>query len=100
MPNSFRPEHRVRKQADFDRAYQARLFAADGVLIVNAALAPYPDLVVSALSVEPPGAWAPGSAVTLHWDVQNAGTSATPARAIDSAERLRSSSPLRRISPR
>jgi ribonuclease P protein component len=37
MSNSFRPEHRVRKQADFDRAYQARIFAADAVLIVNAA---------------------------------------------------------------
>jgi ribonuclease P protein component len=37
MTNEFRPEHRVRKQADFDRIYAARLFAADGVLIVNAA---------------------------------------------------------------
>jgi ribonuclease P protein component len=37
MSNQFRPEHRVRKQADFDRVYAARLFAADGVLIVNAA---------------------------------------------------------------
>jgi ribonuclease P protein component len=37
MGNEFRPEHCVRKQADFDRAYAARLFAADGVLIVNAA---------------------------------------------------------------
>ena len=33
--NAFRPEHRVRKQADFDRIYAARHFAADGVLIVN-----------------------------------------------------------------
>ncbi|HEY2412455.1 MAG TPA: ribonuclease P protein component [Pirellulaceae bacterium] len=37
MGNQFRPEHRVRKQADFDRVYAARQFAADGVLIVNAA---------------------------------------------------------------
>jgi ribonuclease P protein component len=37
MGNEFRPEHRVRKQADFDRVYAARVFAADGVLIVNAA---------------------------------------------------------------
>src|SRR4029079_1616073 len=37
MSNEFRPEHRVRKQADFDRVYAARLFAADGVLIVNTA---------------------------------------------------------------
>jgi len=37
MSNPFRPEHRVRKQADFDRVYAERLFAADGVLIVNAA---------------------------------------------------------------
>jgi len=36
MSNEFRPEHRVRKQADFDRAYAARQFAADGVLIINA----------------------------------------------------------------
>jgi ribonuclease P protein component len=37
MSNRFRPEDRVRKQADFDRVYQARVFAADAVLIVNAA---------------------------------------------------------------
>jgi ribonuclease P protein component len=37
MSNEFRPEHRVRKQADFDRVYAVRQFAADGVLIVNAA---------------------------------------------------------------
>jgi ribonuclease P protein component len=37
MGNPFRPEHRVRKQADFDRVFRARQFAADGVLIVNAA---------------------------------------------------------------
>src|SRR3954468_15974350 len=37
MSYAFPPEHRVRKQADFDRAYKARQFAADGVLVVNAA---------------------------------------------------------------
>jgi ribonuclease P protein component len=36
MSKPFRPEHRVRKQADFDRVYAARQFAADGVLIINA----------------------------------------------------------------
>src|SRR5262245_49625925 len=36
MTNHFRPEDRMRKQADFDRAYQARVFAANEVLIVNA----------------------------------------------------------------
>ena len=36
MPDlSFRPEHRVRKQEDFERIYQARIFAADDVLIAN-----------------------------------------------------------------
>ena len=37
MPASFRSEHRVRKQEDFDRIYQARLYAADSVLVVNGA---------------------------------------------------------------
>jgi len=37
MSNEFRHEHRVRKQADFDRVYAARMFAADAMLIVNAA---------------------------------------------------------------
>jgi ribonuclease P protein component len=32
---SFGKELRLRKQAEFDRAYQAKLFAADDVLIVN-----------------------------------------------------------------
>ena len=35
MNARFRAEDRVRKQEDFDRVYQARNFAADGVLIVN-----------------------------------------------------------------
>jgi ribonuclease P protein component len=33
----FRPCQHVRKQAEFDRAYETRLFAADDVLIINAA---------------------------------------------------------------
>ncbi len=37
MSERFRPSDRVRKQPEFDRAYQARIFAADGVLIVNSA---------------------------------------------------------------
>ena len=37
MAFPFRPEDRVRKQADFDRIYQARTYAADQVLIVNGA---------------------------------------------------------------
>lgn len=32
---SFRPEHRVRKQEDFDRIYKSRVYAADDVLVVN-----------------------------------------------------------------
>jgi len=32
---SFRPEHRVRKPEDFDRVYQARVYAADDVLVLN-----------------------------------------------------------------
>jgi ribonuclease P protein component len=35
MSNTFGPEFRVRKQADFDRVYQARIYAADDVLVVN-----------------------------------------------------------------
>ena len=34
---SFRPEHRVKSPADFERIYQARIFAADDVLVVNGA---------------------------------------------------------------
>ena len=33
--NRFPKQLRLRKQAEFDRVYQARLFAADDVLIVN-----------------------------------------------------------------
>src|SRR5262245_10562397 len=32
---SFRPEHRLKKQEDFDRIYQARVFATDDVLVIN-----------------------------------------------------------------
>ena len=35
IDNRFPKEMRLRKQAEFDRAYKARLFAADDVLIVN-----------------------------------------------------------------
>jgi ribonuclease P protein component len=46
---SFRPEHRLKKQEDFDRIYQARVFAADDVLIVNGVLShlPHPRLGLS-----------------------------------------------------
>jgi ribonuclease P protein component len=38
MSARFRPEVRIRKQADYDRIYKSRLFAADDVLVVNADL--------------------------------------------------------------
>src|SRR5687768_12252083 len=37
MTARFRNEDHVRKQADFDRVYGAKLFAADDVLVVNGA---------------------------------------------------------------
>ena len=37
MPAAFRPEDRLKKPAEFERAYQARVFAADDVLVVNGA---------------------------------------------------------------
>jgi ribonuclease P protein component len=37
MKNAFQPADRVRKQAEFDRIYQARIYAADDVLIINGA---------------------------------------------------------------
>src|SRR6185503_19284271 len=37
MVNRLRAEDRIRKQADFDRIYGSRVFAADGVLVVNGA---------------------------------------------------------------
>jgi len=43
---------------------------------VASALAPYPDLVASGLTIDPPAAWSPGSTVTVHWRVDNAGTRA------------------------
>jgi ribonuclease P protein component len=36
MSARFRADDRLRKQADFDRVYRARIYAADDVLIVNA----------------------------------------------------------------
>ena len=50
MPDlSFRPEHRIRKQEDFERIYQARIFAADDVLVANgdANNLPHPRLGLS-----------------------------------------------------
>jgi ribonuclease P protein component len=35
MSARFRPADRIRAQADFDRIYKARVFAADEVLVVN-----------------------------------------------------------------
>jgi len=35
MSARFRADDRLRKQADFDRVYRARVYAADDVLIVN-----------------------------------------------------------------
>lgn len=35
MSARFRADDRLRKQADFDRVYRARAYAADNVLIVN-----------------------------------------------------------------
>jgi ribonuclease P protein component len=35
MSARFRPADRIRKQADFDRVYRARAYAADDVLVVN-----------------------------------------------------------------
>jgi ribonuclease P protein component len=37
MPARFRAVDRLRKQAEFDRVYAERLYAADSVLIVNGA---------------------------------------------------------------
>jgi ribonuclease P protein component len=35
MSARFRPHDRIRKQEDFDRIYQSRVYAADDVLVVN-----------------------------------------------------------------
>jgi ribonuclease P protein component len=45
----FRREYRLRSQADFDRVYATKAYAADEVLVVNAALSdlPYPRLGLS-----------------------------------------------------
>ncbi len=42
-------------------------------VVRNVALAAYPDLLASGLVVTPPGAWTPGSTVSLGWRVDNAG---------------------------
>ena len=49
MNASFPPEHRVRKQADFERIYQSRIFAADNVLVINGVAngLPHPRLGLS-----------------------------------------------------
>jgi ribonuclease P protein component len=36
MPFRFTAADRIRKQADYDRIYKSRLFAADDVLVINA----------------------------------------------------------------
>jgi ribonuclease P protein component len=35
MPARFRREDRIQTQADFERVYQARVYAADDVLVIN-----------------------------------------------------------------
>jgi hypothetical protein len=46
-------------------------------LSVTSALAPYPDLQVTGLTVIPPDAWLPGNTVTINWSTTNAGSLAT-----------------------
>jgi hypothetical protein len=46
-------------------------------LVVTSQLAPYPDLEVTGLSVDPIDDWTPGSTVTVHWNTLNAGNLAT-----------------------
>jgi ribonuclease P protein component len=45
----FRREYRLRTQAEFDRVYATKAYAADGVLVVNAAASelPFPRLGLS-----------------------------------------------------
>lgn len=43
----------------------------------NPALAPYPDLQVGELTVEPDGGWSPGDLVTVTWRLDNTGDLAT-----------------------
>jgi ribonuclease P protein component len=49
MTSAFRPQHRLRKPADFDRVYKARVYAADDVLVVNGEVngLPHPRLGLS-----------------------------------------------------
>ncbi|MDP1667162.1 MAG: CARDB domain-containing protein [Methylobacter sp.] len=43
------------------------------ITTIQSTLSAYPDLKLGSLSVEPPGAWAPGTAVTMNWRVSNTG---------------------------
>ena len=43
------------------------------ITTIQATLSAYPDLKLGSLGIEPPGAWAPGTAVTLNWRVSNTG---------------------------
>ncbi len=40
MKNSLGREQRVRRQADFDRVYQANVYAADDVLVIRGCVSP------------------------------------------------------------
>ncbi len=43
------------------------------ITTIQSTLSAYPDLKLGSLNIEPPGAWAPGTAVTLNWRVSNSG---------------------------
>jgi len=43
------------------------------ITTIQASLSAYPDLKLDSLNIEPPGAWIPGTAVTLTWRVSNTG---------------------------
>ena len=47
--STFPRNHRLRKQAEFDRVYQAKVYAADEVLVINACASdlPHPRLGLS-----------------------------------------------------
>src|SRR3546814_14886567 len=45
----------------------------------QSALAPFIDLSVSGVAVEPASGWAPGDVVTLNWTTTNSGNRPTPA---------------------
>jgi hypothetical protein len=42
-------------------------------LVVTSQLAPYADLEVTDLTIDPSDDWTPGSTVTVHWNTSNAG---------------------------